>query len=246
MSIENARRNSLELMRVMEDLGTAAGSGTITRAYVTARNALKQNLELADVTAQKRAAKETLTHLREGVRAAAREAFADAWKLGAAQAEHDAAEFEIEMELPTVRERDAMLNRATELVEQETKKQTDALWLLILLGFAANARLIFGNLYLNPAPALKVAKFWGGALMNQTYDRLLVERAKQAGLRVGRMAVLGSNAHHTQTCLNVNGQIVGLDEDFVLTGTPRYAGRMRNPPFHDYCYTTVTIVRIGS
>lgn len=243
MSIENARRTSLELMRVTDALGTAEQNGTITRAYTVARDALHQNLALADVTAQKRAAKETLFHLRDAVRAAAREAFEEAWKLGVAQAERDAAEFGFEVELPTARERDALLNRATDVIDADTRKQTDALWLLILLGFAANARLIFGNLYLNPAPVLKNAKFWAAAFVTQTYDNLTVKRMVNLPFRAGRMAVLGSNVNHTQTCLNASGQVVGLEEDFVLTGTPRYADRMRNPPFHDYCYTTVAIVR---
>jgi hypothetical protein len=37
----------------------------------------------------------------------------------------------------------------------------------------------------------------------------------------------------------VNGQVVGIDEPFHLTGTPRWADDMLRPPFHWYCRTAV-------
>lgn len=58
-----------------------------------------------------------------------------------------------------------------------------------------------------------------------------------------RQAVALIDNRTTDCCLRVNGQVVGQEEDFRLTGYPRYASRMRNPPFHWYCRTTVALIR---
>lgn len=58
----------------------------------------------------------------------------------------------------------------------------------------------------------------------------------------GRQAVAVIDERTTQTCRNVNGQVVGLNEPFRLTGG--FAGSMMNPPFHPACRTTVAMVRL--
>jgi len=57
-----------------------------------------------------------------------------------------------------------------------------------------------------------------------------------------RQAIAAIDERTTDCCLRVNGQVVGVDELFKLTGTPRYAGKMADPPFHDYCRTSVALV----
>jgi len=47
----------------------------------------------------------------------------------------------------------------------------------------------------------------------------------------------------TETCRNVNGQTVALDEPFTLYGSPRFANRMMNPPFHWNCRTTAILFK---
>lgn len=57
-----------------------------------------------------------------------------------------------------------------------------------------------------------------------------------------RQAIAAIDERTTDCCLRVNGQVVGVDELFRLTGTPRYADKMADPPFHDYCRTSVALV----
>jgi hypothetical protein len=57
-----------------------------------------------------------------------------------------------------------------------------------------------------------------------------------------RQAIAAIDERTTDCCLRVNGQVVGVDELFKLTGTPRYADKMADPPFHDYCRTSVALV----
>jgi hypothetical protein len=45
----------------------------------------------------------------------------------------------------------------------------------------------------------------------------------------------------TETCLLVHGQIRDLNKPFVLRGTPRYADKIQNPPFHWYCRTATVL-----
>lgn len=62
-----------------------------------------------------------------------------------------------------------------------------------------------------------------------------------APLPFRRQAIAAVDERTTPTCLNVHGQIVETDEDFTLNGTPRYADHMHDPPFHDYCRTSVAL-----
>jgi hypothetical protein len=56
-----------------------------------------------------------------------------------------------------------------------------------------------------------------------------------------RQAIAAIDHLTTDCCLRVHGQIVGLEEDFTLAGTPRYADELRDPPFHDWCRTSVAL-----
>lgn len=52
-----------------------------------------------------------------------------------------------------------------------------------------------------------------------------------------KQAVATIDDRTTDCCLRVHGQIQPLDEPFQLTGTPRYADEVQDPPFHWYCRT---------
>jgi hypothetical protein len=56
-----------------------------------------------------------------------------------------------------------------------------------------------------------------------------------------KQAISAIDARTTQCCRNVHGQIQDLDRPFVLTGTPRFADRIQNPPFHHRCRTAVSL-----
>lgn len=56
-----------------------------------------------------------------------------------------------------------------------------------------------------------------------------------------KQAIAAIDKRTTQCCLKVHGQIQNLDQPFVLTGTPRFADRIQNPPFHHRCRTAVSL-----
>lgn len=60
-----------------------------------------------------------------------------------------------------------------------------------------------------------------------------------------KQAVAAIDERTTDCCLRVNGQVVRLDGQFRLTGTPRYADRLAHPPFHWYCRTGTALVRVA-
>jgi hypothetical protein len=68
-------------------------------------------------------------------------------------------------------------------------------------------------------------------------------RRAGAGNEFMRQAVAAIDERTSDCCLRVNGQVVGMDEPFQLSGTPRYADALLNPGFHDYCRTSVVLVR---
>jgi len=57
-----------------------------------------------------------------------------------------------------------------------------------------------------------------------------------------RQAVAAIDGRTTNCCLKVHGQVVEMEESFRLTGTPRFADKMRDPPFHSFCRTVWTLI----
>ena len=53
-----------------------------------------------------------------------------------------------------------------------------------------------------------------------------------------KQAIATIDERTTDCCLKVHGQIQPLEKDFKLTGTPRFADKVPDPPFHWYCRTT--------
>jgi hypothetical protein len=60
-------------------------------------------------------------------------------------------------------------------------------------------------------------------------------------LDVRKQAIAWIDPVTTQCCLRVHGQIQDFNKPFRLTGTPRYADRMKTPPFHMWCRTTMAL-----
>jgi len=56
-----------------------------------------------------------------------------------------------------------------------------------------------------------------------------------------REAVAVLDSKTTDCCRRIDGAVVGLFEPFRLTGTPRFADRMLDPPFHYFCRTLVRL-----
>lgn len=63
----------------------------------------------------------------------------------------------------------------------------------------------------------------------------------QLGIRYQKQAIAVIDERTTDCCLRVHGQVQPLDQPFHLAGTPRFAGRVMNPPFHWRCRTATTL-----
>lgn len=77
--------------------------------------------------------------------------------------------------------------------------------------------------------------------LSATFGAVCERGQQESGQTWDRQAIAAIDERTTDCCLNVNGQVVGLDEAFRLTGTPRYADRMMRPPFHWRCRTSVSL-----
>ena len=58
-----------------------------------------------------------------------------------------------------------------------------------------------------------------------------------------KQAIAALDAHTTDCCLRVHGQIQPLDGLFHLTGEPRFADNMDWSPFHWNCRTSVALYK---
>lgn len=56
-----------------------------------------------------------------------------------------------------------------------------------------------------------------------------------------KQAVAAIDERTTDCCLRVHGQVQPLNKPFILHGTPRFADKIDNPPFHWYCRTSQSL-----
>jgi len=96
---------------------------------------------------------------------------------------------------------------------------------------------------LNPSVATREGARWLAIAALLGWIAVVGGGARRAPVSFMRQAVAAIDERTTDCCLRVHGQVVGLRRDFELTGTPRYADRLRDPPFHWYCRTSVCLVR---
>lgn len=80
---------------------------------------------------------------------------------------------------------------------------------------------------------------WAAA--NGHVARLADMAGERQGRRYRKQAIAAIDGRTTVCCLKVHGQIVDLDQPFQLSGTPRYADRVQNPPFHHRCRTATSL-----
>ena len=116
-----------------------------------------------------------------------------------------------------------------------------------LLATNANAEAIIGDGsrlgVLQPAPVQREGARWLATAVSSGLIWYIINPITTAPtpLPFKRQAIAGIDERTTNCCLNVHGSIVELNQDFRLTGTPRYANYMRNPPFHDCCHTSIAL-----
>jgi hypothetical protein len=222
------------------DLGTQEHPrGRVLSAYRTTQRALREVFRRGG---QAWEALEVLRGLREQVAAVATAALARAAEIGRTAA-GDALEA-YGLSVP---------------VGQQSMDQALQAWLAVLEAQLAQARaviqvggdptLIVGDEtrggMLQPGPVVREGARWvaivaGMAWLGITGDALQRRLDRDQFLR---QAIAAIDERTTDCCLRVHGQVVQLEEDFRLTGEPRYADRLRDPPFHWWCRTSVALVR---
>lgn len=81
--------------------------------------------------------------------------------------------------------------------------------------------------------------------LTTAHQAAFTNAVQRAPTRFRRQAIATLSGHTTDCCLRVHGQVVELDQPFTLTGTPRFADTLMDPPFHHYCRTVTALVLPG-
>lgn len=241
-AIQNSLRSTRELKTLFNALGSAERpNGKIMRAYRTARAALQN-----EARGERRAAfiMQTLADLSGQVRDALDAEFANAFRLGEAQAERELTIYGLS---PAVSAPRRTMREHVNLVMADVYRQVSIIETRMLMD-ALDESIVGDEEHvgiLAPGAVLKSATRALVDITGAAYADLAHSAARKKGKDAfKRQAIAALDERTTQTCLLVHAQVVGLDEDFILRGTPRYADRMRNPGFHWYCRTCTCLVRV--
>ena len=229
-SIASALKSVKQLKKLADRM--RGQNSAIHRAYRTVLRALAGNTDNAAIVT------DALTTLEASTRAAAAIYYDDALAVGMAQAQRDLAIYGLGAPdnidpnsaglaiASTIGLLGSQMNQAMSIAQLGLGEE-------LIIGDSSRRGII------QPAPILTEMAFWLTSLSVLSYEQ--GTKRKMPGFV--RQAVAQIDQHTTQTCLNVHGQIVGLKEDFHLTGTPKYASNMHDPPFHRNCRTAVATIR---
>ena len=236
-AVRQALRSGEEMRRLINRLGTReTPNGRVLTAYRQARRAMAQAatpVAVAQVLAELR---RTLAEVFGVVLTAAAEA-------GTAQARTELAVYG----LPNVGA------SYTPTVEpQALLAEVDAQLNAVQAMYVATGDLapILGDEervgMLSPGPVVREGARWIGVAALAAYVVISEEMIDRTRRREDflRQAVAAIDERTTDCCLQVHGQVVGMNQDFRLDGTPRFASALRNPPFHWYCRSSVCLVRV--
>lgn len=214
--------------------------GRILSEYRNARRAVGSALKESN---KQRAGREVLTSLETAVTAIITEAVNESVSLGIESAETQTQAYidnGSSITLARQRARTGLLSVAPIATLQQ---QVTAVMTLIAIGAATSEIIGDGTRLglLQPAPIQRELARWMAQAVSSGFTEWIVGDADSDDFEFKRQAVAGIDERTTDCCLRVHGQIVGLKEDFHLTGTPRYADDQRDPPFHDYCRTSIAL-----
>jgi len=238
IAVDAALKTNDELERLFARLGTTdAPRGRVLAAYRLAHRALQGNASNLDVVVG------VLADLRRMVRDVVADVFHDAVEVGMAQAERELGAYGLAMPMVGVVSTTAALDAVLSIIDSQVTQIRAQ-----LLSGIGDESLILGDEdrdgMLTPRPVVGTAATWVSALTMLAWTSSIERATHSTRDAYRRQAVAVIDERTTDCCLRVNGQVVGLNEDFHLTGTPRFADHLRNPPFHWYCRTSVALVRV--
>lgn len=234
-------------------LGTARHPrGQVLVAYRTTRRALSDILQAPARTGGTRALAATLsetndilTNHQRQLRTIALEAAVQARKLGETSAQAQATAYADSGHTFEPAQAPANLRPILDGMDATANAQLTQAQALIAAG--ADTSLIIGDEgrlgIVQAAPITRDWATWLAVGSSLGFWSWLVgnDPTRLEPFQFQRQAVAAIDERTTDCCLQVHGQIVGLRSDFKLTGTPRFADRMRDPPFHWYCRTSVAL-----
>ncbi len=235
-AVRQAERTERELKLLFARLGSKQHPrGRILTAYRVARRALRGDATDLGVLGQ------VLAELRMAVQETAYSSLSTAGQAGMAQARTITGIYG----LPTPTQ---IYTPATEYDAWMAAYDAQAAQLRAL-AVAGDESAILGDDgrvgAMSPAPIIREGARWltiaAAAGMSYGIDASL-NRAR-AREEWQRQAVAAIDGRTTDCCLRVHGQTVGMKESFSLSGTPRFADKMKDSPFHYYCRTVWTLVR---
>jgi hypothetical protein len=122
---------------------------------------------------------------------------------------------------------------------QSAEETTEAAAQRLLAEKVADGRASVWRSGVNAVVVEAVRDVWGAAAnLSGGFNK---EGQRQTGQVWKKQVIAGIDERTTDCCLRVHGQIQNLDDEFILTGTPRFADKMKRPPFHAHCRTAETL-----
>lgn len=235
--VDLAYRTGDDLQALIDRLGHVdAPGGRIYAAYRTARRALEGR------TQNKALVRDTLATLRQAVTDAADATLSKAHALGLTRAEANLA-------LYNVRPAPASASAPNPV------DNWFAAWLALYEAQAAAAQAFAGTStdavilgdrrkpgVLTPGPIARIGAQALVAVALASFSGAVTTAARRGGVTFYKQAVAAIDERTTDCCLKVHGQVQPLDAPFHLTGTPRYADEVMDPPFHWYCRSAEALV----
>lgn len=237
-SIKAAQDTTRGLKRLFDHLGNREHPrGSILSIYRQTRRELRSNLNNPVRVA------DALSVMQFSISGVVRELFNFATDLGSTQATRELEAYE----LPIIQQYLSVEGFASSILSI-ANGQMSAIQSAVAAGIADPGLLIGDSErlgVLNPNPIVNDAAKWLALVAVLAWQKMIDASLTQAGAREDfqRQAIAAIDERTTDCCLRVHGQVVGLDRDFNLTGVPRFADKMRNPPFHWYCRTGTALVR---
>ena len=235
-AVKAAERTTRELKASYGRLGNAEHPrGKILAAYRTARRAAKDNVNKLGVL------NDVISTLLAAIQSATMAELRLAWELGLEQAEKELAAYDIPLIAPSPN-----YQLALDAILGPAEMQARAAYAASLTG--SDEALLLGDDtrvgLLSPAPVTREGSKWLAVMAMLAKQEATQGSLEWAGAQNDfvRQAIASVDERTTDCCLRVHGQTAEIDGEFVLTGTPRYADKMKLPPFHDYCRTATALV----
>lgn len=228
-AVKAALQASDQMGLLFARMGTADHPrGVILSAYRSARYALSGNL------GQPWLVEQVLAELTAKVEGAISVLLKDAQAAGEEQAEKTLKSYKLKV----YSSYDPQVEAEVAAIRATLEAQKAAIRALVYSNAPSIETQILGDAsrlgLLSPGPVTREGARWLATAVNTTFWGVVGSSLMNQGAQeeYKRQAIAAIDQVTTDCCLRVHGQVVGMNEDFHLTGTPRFADRLPNAPFH--------------